>query len=51
MTFALMAGIFGLYCTDVLGIDPHIQPTVERISHLWLGVSTVFRFTFSRFDV
>ena len=35
MTFALMDGIFGMYCTDALGIDPAIFGVLLMIWNIW----------------
>ena len=35
MTFAMMDGIFGMYCTDALGIDPAIFATLLLIWNVW----------------
>ena len=35
MTFALMDGIFGMYCTDALGIDPTIFGILLLIWNIW----------------
>ncbi len=35
MTFALMDGIFGMYCTDALGIDPTVFGILLLIWNIW----------------
>lgn len=35
MTFALMDGIFGMYCTDALGIDPTLFGILLLIWNIW----------------
>ena len=39
MTFALMASIFGLYCTNVLGIDPTVMGTLTLIWTIWDAIN------------
>ena len=39
MTFALMASIFGLYCTNVLGIDPVLMGTLTIIWTVWDAIN------------
>ncbi len=39
MTFTLMASIFGLYCTNVLGIDPVLMGTLTIIWTIWDAVN------------
>jgi GPH family glycoside/pentoside/hexuronide:cation symporter len=35
MTFALMDGIFGMYCTDALGINPGLFATLLLVWNIW----------------
>ena len=39
MTFTLMASIFGLYCTNVLGIDPTLMGTLTLIWTIWDAIN------------
>jgi len=39
MTFALMASIFSMYCTNVLGIDPVLMGTLVLIWTIWDAVN------------
>ena len=39
MTFTLMASIFGLYCTNVLGINPTLMGTLTLIWTIWDAVN------------
>ena len=39
MTFALMASIFSMYCTNVLGIDPTLMGTLVLIWTIWDAVN------------
>ncbi|MBR4972690.1 MAG: MFS transporter, partial [Oscillospiraceae bacterium] len=39
MTFTLMASIFGLYCTNVLGIDPVLMGTLTIIWTVWDAIN------------
>ena len=39
MTFALMASIFGLYCTNVLGVDPALMGTLTLIWTIWDAIN------------
>ena len=39
MTFTLMASIFGLYCTNVLGINPTLMGTLTLIWTIWDAIN------------
>ncbi len=39
MTFALMASIFSMYCTNVLGIDPVLMGTLVLIWTIWDAIN------------
>ena len=39
MTFTLMASIFGLYCTNVLGVDPTLMGTLTLIWTIWDAIN------------
>ena len=39
MTFTLMASIFGLYCTNVLGVDPVLMGTLTIIWTVWDAIN------------
>ena len=39
MTFTLMASIFGLYCTNVLGVDPILMGTLTIIWTVWDAIN------------
>ena len=39
MTFTLMASIFGLYCTNVLGVDPVLMGTLTIIGTVWDAIN------------
>lgn len=39
MTFTLMASIFGLYCTNVLGVDPILMGTLTIIWTIWDAIN------------
>ena len=39
MTFALMASIFGMYCTNVLGIDTALMGTLTLIWTVWDAIN------------
>ncbi len=39
MTFALMASIFSIYCTDVLGIDPNVMGILTIIWTIWDAIN------------
>ena len=39
MTFTLMASIFGLYCTNVLGIDPTLMGTLTLVWTIWDAIN------------
>ena len=39
MTFALMASIFSMYCTNVLDIDPVLMGTLVLIWTIWDAVN------------
>ena len=39
MTFTLMASIFGLYCTNVLGVDPILMGTLTLIWTIWDAIN------------
>ena len=39
MTFTLMTSIFGLYCTNVLGVDPVLMGTLTIIWTVWDAIN------------
>ena len=39
MTFALMASIFSMYCTNVLGIDPVLMGTLTLVWTIWDAIN------------
>ena len=39
MTFTLMASIFGLYCTNVLAVDPVLMGTLTIIWTVWDAIN------------
>ena len=39
MTFALMASIFSMYCTNVLGIDPILMGTLVLVWTIWDAIN------------
>ena len=39
MTFTLMASIFALYCTNVLGVDPTLMGTLTLIWTIWDAIN------------
>ncbi len=39
MTFTLMASIFGLYCTNVLGVNPTLMGTLTLIWTIWDAIN------------
>ena len=39
MTFALMASIFSMYCTNVLGIDPTLMGTLVLVWTIWDAIN------------
>ena len=39
LTFTLMASIFGLYCTNVLGINPTLMGTLTLIWTIWDAIN------------
>ena len=39
MTFALMASLFSIYCTNVLGIDPTLMGTLTLVWTIWDAIN------------